>query len=140
MVVGTTKVGKNGLNLKGEPKLCFSCSSPDHILPCPNNVDLQAVAMQKLRDDPDNAKRIYKEFVVQMENGMTTEHAQQECITIDDDDDESKATIDGKEATAFYTEHASDYSALEQNVMDATDSYDDSIDALLDENISGEDF
>jgi hypothetical protein len=59
MVVGTTKVGKNGLNLKGEPKLCFSCSSPDHILPCPNNVDLQAVAMQKLRDDPDNAKRIY---------------------------------------------------------------------------------
>jgi hypothetical protein len=67
-----------------------------------------------------------------MENGMATEHVQQECITIDDDDGESKATIDGKEATAFYTEHASDYSALEQNVMDATDSYDDSIDALLD--------
>jgi hypothetical protein len=140
MVVGTTKVGKNGLNLKGEPKLCFSCSFPDHILPCPNNVDLQAVAMQKLRDDPDNAKRIYREFVVQMENGMATEQAQQECVIMDDDDDESKATNNGNEATAFYTEHASDYSALEQSAMDATNCYDDSIDALLDENISGEDF
>jgi hypothetical protein len=114
MVVGTTKVDKNGLNLKVEPNLCFSCYSPDHILPCPNNVDLQAVAMQKLRDDPDNAKRIYKEFVVQMENVMATEQAQQEIIIIDDDYDESKATNDGKEATAFYTEHASNYSALEQ--------------------------
>jgi hypothetical protein len=44
----------------------------------------------------DNARRIYKEFVVQMENGMATEQAQQECISIDDDDDESKPTNDGK--------------------------------------------
>jgi hypothetical protein len=96
--------------------------------------------MQKLCDDPDNAKRVYKEFVVQIESGMATEQAQQECIIIDDDDGESKATNNGKEATAFYTEHASDYSALEQSAMDATNSYDDSIDALLDESTSGEDF
>jgi hypothetical protein len=50
--------------------------------------------MQKLRDDPDNDKRIYNEFVVQMENGLATEQAQQTCITIDDDDDENKATKD----------------------------------------------
>jgi hypothetical protein len=73
MVVGTTKVGKNGLNLRGEPKLCFSCSSPDHILPCPNNTDLQTTAMQRLRDNPDDAKRIFKEFVVQMEDGMVND-------------------------------------------------------------------
>jgi archaellum component FlaG (FlaF/FlaG flagellin family) len=96
--------------------------------------------MQKPRDNPDEAKRIYKEFVVQIENGMASEHAQQECIIIDDDDEESGATTDEKETTAFYTEHTSDYGTLEQNAMDATDSYDDSINAIIDGNISDEDF
>jgi archaellum component FlaG (FlaF/FlaG flagellin family) len=96
--------------------------------------------MQKLRDNPDEAKRIYKELVVQMENGMASEQAQQECIVIDYDDEESEATTDEKETTAFYIEHASDYGILEQNAMDATDSYDDSINALIDGNISDEDF
>jgi hypothetical protein len=143
MVVGTTKVGKNGLNLRGEPKLCFSCSSPDHILPCPNNIDVQATAMQKLRDNPDYAKRIFKEFVVQMEDSITNEQSQQECIVIDDDsgdDDDGTMASDEKEATAFYIEHANEHNSLGQVAMDATDIYSDRMNALLDGNISNEDF
>jgi hypothetical protein len=143
MIVGTAKVGKNGLNLRGEPKLCFSCSSPDHILPCPNSTDLQTTVMQKLRDNLDDAKRIFKEFVVQVEDGIVNEQSQQECIVIDDDsdDDDDGTTARGeKEATAFYIEHANDHSSLEQVAMDATDIYSDRMNALLDGNISVEDF
>jgi hypothetical protein len=143
MVIGTTKVGKNGLNLRGEPKLCFSCSSPDHILPPPNNTDLQITAMQKLRDNPDDAKRIFKEFAVQVEDGIVNEQSQQECIVIDDDsddDDDKNTASDEKEATAFYIEHANDHNSLEQVAMDTTDIYSDRMNTLLDGNISVEDF
>jgi hypothetical protein len=143
MVVVTTKAGKNGLNLRGEPKLCFYCSSPDHILARPNNTDLQSAAMQKLRDNPDDAKHIFKEFVVQMEDGIVNEQSQQECIVIDDgtsDDDDGTPASDEKEATAFYIEHIIDHNSLEQAAMDASDICSDRMNALLDGNISGEDF
>jgi hypothetical protein len=136
-------VGKNGLNLRGEPKLCFYCSSPDQILTRSNNTDLQSTATQKLRDNPNDAKRIFKEFFVQMKDGFVNEQSQQECIVIDDDtsdDDDATPASDEKEATVFYIKHVNDHNSLEQAAMDATDIYSDRMNALLDGNVSGENF
>jgi hypothetical protein len=101
-------VGKKGLIDRGEPKLCFSCGSPDHILPCPKNTDLQSAAIQKLRDNPLDKQKIFKEFMVQMEDVIAAEES-----TSEDHDDEQVGyyinnskddEIDqGEEVTAYHT-------------------------------------
>jgi hypothetical protein len=113
-------VGKNGLTARGEPKLCFSCGSPDHILPCPKNTALQSAAIQKFRENPLDKQKIFKEFTVQMEDVIAAEETTPEEPTdegVDDYIDNSKEDeIDqGEEVTAYYTN-------FEQNSTELRDS------------------
>jgi hypothetical protein len=115
-------VGKNGLTARGEPKLCFSCGSPDHVLPCPKNTDLQSAAIQKLRDNPLDKQKIFKEFMVQMEDVMAAEEdTPEEPIDeeVDDYIDNSKDDdIDqGEEVTAYYTNFEQDSNNLRDSAV-----------------------
>jgi hypothetical protein len=106
-------VGKNGLTARGEPKLCFSCGSPDHFLPCHKNTDLQSAAVQKLRDNPLDKQKIFKEFMVQMEDVMAAEEdTPEEPIDEEVDDYIENSKEDeieqGEEVTAYYTNFEQD--------------------------------
>jgi hypothetical protein len=131
-------VGKNGLTARGEPKLCFSCGSPDHVLPCPKNTDLQSATIQKLRDNPLDKQKIFKEFMVQMEDVMAADEATPEehiDEEVDDYIDNSKDDeIDqGKEVTAYYTNFEQD----SNNLRDSAVLSREKADSILNDMFSG---
>jgi hypothetical protein len=90
-------VGKNGVSRRGEPKLCFSCGSPDHILPCPLHSDLQYSAIQKLRENPSHPRRVFKEFVVQIEESLAVDLTQDGSDWDDKEPGEEGEAVDENE-------------------------------------------
>jgi hypothetical protein len=75
LTIPSITVGKDGLTTRGEHNLCFSCGSPDHILPCPKNSDLQFAAIQKLCENSFDKQKIFKEFMVLMEDVIAAEES-----------------------------------------------------------------
>jgi hypothetical protein len=71
---GTTTPGKNGVDRFGNIKRCFNCKDPNHILPCPHPRQCTTAAAEMIRKNPAHTRRIFLEFIEQVEAMESVDH------------------------------------------------------------------